>query len=298
MTKVAFIGLGNMGLPMAINLRRAGNDLTVYDTSASAMARAVAEGMIAAGTTEDSVIDADAVITMLPNGEIALDVLRRILQLVRKGAVVVDCSTIDVASARRAHEMAAAIGVLSLDAPVSGGTTGATAGTLTFMSGGTRQAFEMAEPLLAAMGSKIVHCGTGGAGQAAKICNNMLLGISMIATCEAFALAERLGLDAQAAFEVISTSSGSCWSVNKYCPVPGVGPDSPADRDFAPGFATELMLKDLMLSQSAARETALATPLGAHATELYRAFLGAGGAGKDFSGIIEFLRSANREAQR
>lgn len=298
MTRIAFIGLGNMGLPMAINLRKAGHELTVFDMVPAALEKASAEGMLTAASVETAVPGAEIVITMLPNGAIVLGVMEKILPLAAKGAVVVDCSTIDVASARRLHELANSVGLLSLDAPVSGGTAGAAAGTLTFMVGGSPEAVERAAPLLSIMGGKTVHCGAGGAGQAAKICNNMLLGISMIGACEAFALAEKLGLDAQAAYDVISTSSGSCWSVNNYCPVPGVGPASPADRDFAPGFATELMLKDLTLSQQAADDAGQATPMGEHAMRLYREFLDSGGAGKDFSGIIEHLKASGREAGR
>jgi 3-hydroxyisobutyrate dehydrogenase len=296
MTKIAFIGLGNMGLPMALNLHRAGHDVTVFDTSPASVSAAWGEGMTAAQSAEEAVVAAEAVVTMLPNGTIVLGVLRRILDLLPKGSVIVDCSTIDVVSARQLHDMAATAGLLSLDAPVSGGTSGAAAGALTFMVGGSQEALEKAEPLLSVMGHKTVHCGQGGSGQAAKICNNMLLGISMIGACEAFALAAKLGLDPQAAFEVISTSSGSCWSVNKYCPVPGVGPISPADREFQPGFATELMLKDLTLSQDAARAVGQWTPLGEHALRLYNDFVEGDGAGKDFSGIIEFLRATSLEA--
>jgi 3-hydroxyisobutyrate dehydrogenase len=234
------------------------------------------------------------IITMLPNGEIVLKVFEGIVPAAKKGAVVIDSSTIDVASARKAHAIAEAAGLLPLDAPVSGGVGGASAGTLTFMVGGAKQAFEKASPVLDIMGGRLVHCGEGGSGQAAKMCNNMLLGISMIGACEAFSLADKLGLSAQAAFDVISTSSGFCWSVNTYCPVPGIGPQSPADNEYTPGFAAELMLKDLKLSQAAADDTGQATPMGAHATALYERFLEEGGAGKDFSGIIEYLKTAAR----
>jgi 3-hydroxyisobutyrate dehydrogenase len=296
MTKIAFIGLGNMGLPMAINLQKAGHVLTVFDTMEGALAKAAAEDIQLAPDAAAAVADAEVIFTMLPNGRIVLSVIEQILPHAAKGAVVVDCSTIEVADARKVHTLADIAGLLCLDAPVSGGTTGAAAGTLTFMVGGAAEALERVRPLLALMGGKTVHCGPGGSGQAAKICNNMLLGISMIGACEAFALAGKLGLDPKAAFDVISTSSGSCWSVNTYCPVPGVGPETPADRDFKPGFAAELMLKDLALSQQAAQAAGQATPMGEHARQLYEDFLSSGGAGKDFSGIVEYLKSISREA--
>lgn len=294
MTNVAFIGLGNMGLPMAANLKKAGHEVHGFDTVAAAREKAQAAGIQVHDTIAGAVGAADAIITMLPNGEIVLSVCEQMLPHARKGAVHVDSSTIDVTSARRVHDMARNGGLLSLDAPVSGGVGGAEAGTLTFMAGGSSQAFEAASPLLEIMGGRIVHCGEGGAGQSAKICNNMLLGISMIGACEAFALAEKLGLSADAAFDVISTSSGQCWSVNTYCPVPGVGPKSPADNGYKPGFAAELMLKDLMLAQQAAGEVSQATPMGQYASMLYNHFLQHGGQGKDFSGIIEYLKSASR----
>ncbi|MFZ2103078.1 MAG: 3-hydroxyisobutyrate dehydrogenase [Oricola sp.] len=294
MSRIGFIGLGNMGLPMAINLKKAGHEVHGFDTVADAVAKATAEGIVAAASAVEAVKDAEFIITMLPNGPIVLKVFGEIVPAAKKGAVMIDCSTIDVASAKSAHEMAAGAGLLPLDAPVSGGTAGAAAGTLTFMVGGSKEAFDKASPILATMGGKLVHCGDGGAGQSAKICNNMLLAISMIGACEAFALAEKIGLSAQAAFDVISTSSGFCWSVNNYCPVPGVGPKSPADNDYKPGFAAELMLKDLGLSQQAASEAGQATPMGEHAMKLYETFLKEGGAGKDFSGIIEYLKTAER----
>ena len=209
-----------------------------------------------------------------------------------RGALVIDCSTIDVDSAKRAHEAGAAVGALTLDAPVSGGVGGATAGTLTFMCGGSSEAFGKAKPVLEAMGKRIVHCGDAGMGQAAKICNNMILGATMIATCEAFALGEKLGLTAQALFDVASTSSGQSWSLTSYCPVPGPVPASPANRDYKPGFAASLMLKDLRLAQEAAASVGAATPLGAEAAQLYALFVGAGRGGDDFSGVINFLRGS------
>src|SRR5690606_15707745 len=219
-----------------------------------------------------------------------LSVWSEIIAVVPKGALMIDCSTIDVESARQAHGIAAAAGLSSIDAPVSGGTGGAKNATLTFMAGGEARAFAAAAPVLEAVGKKIVHCGEGGAGQAAKICNNMILGISMIGVCEAFALAERLGLAHQALFDVASTSSGQCWSLTSYCPVPGPVPASPANNDYKPGFSAALMLKDLGLAQEAARGSGVATPMGAEAAQLYQLFVAAGNAGVDFSGIIEFMR--------
>jgi len=296
MSRIAFIGLGNMGLPMAINLKKAGHEVHAFDTVAAALEKAKAEGMIPAASAKEAVADAEIIVTMLPNGPIVLKVFEEFVPAAGKGTVIIDCSTIDVASAKQAHGMAEAAGLLPLDAPVSGGTSGAVAGTLTFMVGGSKDAFDKASPFLDIMGGRLVHCGEGGSGQSAKICNNMLLAISMIGACEAFALAEKIGLSAEAAYDVISTSSGFCWSVNKYCPVPGIGPESPADHGYKPGFAAELMLKDLGLSQQAAEEAGQATPMGAHAMRLYETFLEEGGAGKDFSGIIEYLKSTARAA--
>lgn len=289
MANIGFIGLGNMGLPMAVNLVKAGNSVTGFDTVPEARQKAEAAGIALASSAADAAAGRDIVVTMLPNGKIALAVFAEIVPAAAPGTVLVDSSTIDVASARKAHAMAQEAGLLCLDAPVSGGVGGAEAGTLTFMIGGSQAAFDKAKPALEKMGKRLVHCGEGGAGQAAKICNNMLLGISMIGACEAFALAEKLGLSQQALFDVVSTSSGSCWSVNTYCPVPGVGPQSPADNDYKPGFAAALMLKDLGLSQQAAGEAGQATPMGAHAAQIYQAFVDAGHAGTDFSGVIKFL---------
>ena len=231
---------------------------------------------------------------MLPAGRHVLAAHADFLPAAPHGALVIDCSTIDVESAKRAHEMGASAGVPTLDAPVSGGVGGATAGTLTFMCGGSDEAFARAKPILEAMGERIVHCGGPGAGQAAKICNNMILGATMIATCEAFALAEKLGLSAQALFDVASTSSGQSWSLTSYCPVPGPVPASPANRDYKPGFAAALMLKDLRLAQEAAAGVGAVTPLGAEAAQLYALFVAAGHGGDDFSGVINFLRGAGR----
>ena len=283
--KIGFIGLGNMGAPMAANLVKAGHQVTGFD-----VAGVTVDGVATAGSAAEAASGQEAVITMLPNGEILRSVYAEIVPAGAKGSVFIDCSTVDVDSARAAHEMAAAHGLLSVDAPVSGGVGGAAAGTLTFMAGGSDEAFARAAPLFEIMGKKAVHCGEAGAGQSAKICNNMLLGISMIGACEAFALAEKLGLSAQSLFDVVSTSSGSCWSVNAYCPVPGVGPQSPADNGYKPGFAAELMLKDLKLSQQAASSVAAKTPMGARATELYAEFVAGPGKGRDFSAMIEELK--------
>ena len=290
MSRIGFIGLGNMGAPMAANLAEAGHDVLGFD-----VVDVTVEGVARAASAEATVTDRELVITMLPDGRIVRAVYEDIVRAAQAGACLIDCSTIDVESARNAHGMAREAELLSVDAPVSGGVGGATAGTLTFMAGGSEEAFARAAPLFEIMGQKAVHCGNAGAGQAAKICNNMLLAISMIGTGEAFNLGRKLGLDPQKLFDVISTSSGHCWSVNSYCPVPAVGPTSPADNDFAPGFAAELMVKDTTLSQDAADAVGAATPLGRHAADLYRAFVEAGGKGKDFSGIIQMLEQSERQ---
>lgn len=282
--KTGFIGLGNMGAPMAANLARAGHEVHGFDT-----ADVNVEGVTLVADAAAAVRGMEAVITMLPDGRVLESVYAEIVAHGDPGALLLDCSTVDIESARAAHRLAGVAGLLTIDAPVSGGIGGARAGTLTFMVGGSAAAFERATPLLDVMGKRIVHCGEGGSGQAAKICNNMLLGISMIGTCEAFALGERLGLDPARLFEVLSTSSGSCWSVNTYCPVPGVGPQSPADNGYEPGFAAELMLKDLGLSQTAARQVEAHTPMGEKALALYRKFINEGGAGKDFSAMLPAL---------
>jgi 3-hydroxyisobutyrate dehydrogenase len=290
---IGFIGLGNMGKPMALNLVKAGFNLRCYDAFEPAR-KAAAEGGAA---VEDSLASAaraaDALITMLPDGAIARQVWGEAASLLAPGAVVIDCSTIDLESARTLHKLATEKGLRPVDAPVSGGVGGATAATLTFMCGGEPDALDAAGPILAAMGRKIVRCGPAGSGQAAKICNNMVLGISMIGVCEAFALADRMGLDRQAMFDVVSTSSGSCWSINTYCPVPGVGPQSPADNDYTPGFAASLMLKDLRLAQDAATATGAQTPLGAHASRIYEQFVAGGNGGKDFSAIMLALAAGS-----
>ncbi len=289
--KIGFIGLGNMGRPMAENLARAGHDVTGYDTAPIHM-----EVICKSDTIHMAVSGADAVITMLPNGAILRDVADQIIPLMAPGAVFLDCSTVDVESARAVADQASRAGLLPLDAPVSGGTGGAQAGTLTFMVGGSDEGFKKAVELFDIMGQKAVHCGPSGNGQAAKICNNMILGVTMIATCEAFALADKLGLDRQAMFDVVSTSSGSSWSMNTYCPAPGVGPKSPADNGYKPGFAADLMLKDLRLSQQAAKAANADTPMGLTACSLYEIFVEAeDGAGKDFSAMLPRFEARDRE---
>lgn len=290
MTTIAFIGLGNMGNPMAANLVKAGHTVLGFDLVPDNLAQARTNGVTVMASATASVAEADVVITMLPAGKHVLSVYGEIVAKARPGALLVDSSTIDIESARKAHALAAKGGLLSVDAPVSGGTGGATAGTLTFMAGGSNEAFAIAEPVLKPMAGRIVHCGEAGAGQAAKICNNMILGISMIGVAEAFVLAEKIGLSHQALFDVASTSSGQCWSLTTYCPVPGPVPTSPANRDYKPGFAAGLMLKDLSLAQEAARSSGAATPLGAQAAQLYALFSGLGHADADFSGIIRMLR--------
>jgi len=288
MTIVAFIGLGNMGGPMAANLVKAGHEVLGVDLVPELREAAAAAGVKIADIA--AAAGADVVVTMLPAGKHVLSVWESLQA--KPGALWIDSSTIDVESARKAHAIAEAKGARAVDAPVSGGVGGAKGGTLTFMCGGTDDAFAAAKPILEAMGKRIVHCGGAGAGQAAKICNNMILGATMIATCEAFVLGEKLGLSAQALYDVASTSSGQNWSLTSYCPVPGPVPASPANNGYKPGFAAALMLKDLKLSQEAALASGANTPLGAAAAQLYALFNAAGGAGEDFSGIIGFLRGA------
>jgi 3-hydroxyisobutyrate dehydrogenase len=290
MATIAFIGLGNMGGPMAANLVKAGHKVVGFDLVKTSLDQAKADGASIADSAAAAVKGADVVITMLPAGKHVVSVWSDIIPSVVKGALVIDCSTIDVESSRQAHALASKASVLSVDAPVSGGTGGAKGATLTFMAGGAAPAFAAAKPVLEAMGKKIVHCGDAGAGQAAKICNNMILGISMIAVGEAFALAEKLGLSHQALFDVSSTSSGQCWALTSYCPVPGPVPASPANNGYKPGFASALMVKDLTLAQDAANAAGAATPLGKHAQEIYKAFDAAGNGGVDFSGIIQHVR--------
>ncbi|RUV70216.1 MAG: 3-hydroxyisobutyrate dehydrogenase [Mesorhizobium sp.] len=290
MTTIAFIGLGNMGNPMAANLVKAGYAVHGFDLMPENLVIAKEHGVVVMANAVAAVKEADVVITMLPAGRHVLSVYEDIAPKAKKGALFIDSSTIDVESARKAHAIAAKHKLLSIDAPVSGGTGGAAAGTLTFMAGGSKDAFAKAEPILKPMAGRIVHCGDDGAGQAAKICNNMILGISMIGVAEAFVLAEKLGLSHQALFDVASNSSGQCWSLTTYCPVPGPVPTSPANNGYRPGFAAALMLKDLKLSQEAAQSAGAVTPLGAEAAQLYALFNAQGHAGADFSGIINFLR--------
>ena len=290
MASIAFIGLGNMGGPMAANLVKAGHKVTAFDLVAASRDQAKSDGAAIAESAVASVKDADTVITMLPAGRHVLSVWNEVVPAMKKGALIIDCSTIDVESAKQAHALAAKHGLPSVDAPVSGGTGGAKGATLTFMCGGDDKAFAAAKPVLENMGKKLVHCGSAGAGQAAKICNNMILAISMIGVGEAFALAEKLGLSHQALFDVASTSSGQCWALTTYCPVPGPVPTSPANNDYKPGFAAALMVKDLTLAQDAAKAAGAATPLGKHAQEIYKAFDAAGHGGVDFSGIIQHVR--------
>jgi 3-hydroxyisobutyrate dehydrogenase len=293
MTTIAFIGLGNMGGPMAANLVKAGRAVAAFDLSKEARARAVEAGCSGAESVAAAVESADAVITMLPAGRhvraVYLDA-DGVLAKARKGALLIDSSTIDVDTARAVARTAAEKGFDMLDAPVSGGVGGAAAGTLTFMVGGEKSAFERARPILAAMGKNIFHAGGSGNGQAAKIANNMLLGVSMIATCEAFNLAEKLGLDAQTFFDIASTASGQCWSMTSYCPAPGPVPSAPSNRDYKPGFAVAMMLKDMRLAQQAAHAAHAATPLGAQAEALYALMEAAGADGIDFSGVMKLIR--------
>jgi 3-hydroxyisobutyrate dehydrogenase len=290
MAGIAFIGLGNMGGPMAANLVKAGHKVTAFDLVAASRDQAKADGAAIAEGSVAAVKGAEVVITMLPAGKHVLSVWGEVVPAMAKGALIIDCSTIDVESAKQAHALASQHGVGSIDAPVSGGTGGARGATLTFMCGGEDKAFAAAKPVLEKMGKKIVHCGGDGAGQAAKICNNMILGISMIAVGEAFVLAEKLGLSHQALFDVASTSSGQCWALTSYCPVPGPVPASPANNGYKPGFASALMVKDLTLAQDAANTSGATTPLGRHAQEIYKAFDAAGHGGVDFSGIIQHVR--------
>jgi 3-hydroxyisobutyrate dehydrogenase len=288
--KIGFIGLGNMGAPMAANLVKAGHTVTGFDVAGTR-----ADGVAVAADLESAVKGMEVVITMLPNGSILRQVAAQAIPHMAKGTLFIDCSTVDVESAKNTSEAAENEGIMSVDAPVSGGIGGAAGGTLTFMAGGTEAAFKKAKPLFDIMGQKAVHCGDAGAGQAAKICNNMILGVTMIATCEAFALADKLGLDRQKMFDVVSTSSGYSWSMNAYCPAPGVGPTSPADNGYAPGFAAELMLKDLGLSQQAAEMANADTPMGELARALYAQFVEEeDGKGKDFSAMLPRFEKRSR----
>jgi 3-hydroxyisobutyrate dehydrogenase len=293
MTKVGFIGLGNMGMPMAQNLLKAAYEVTGFDLNAHATELLAANGGTSANSVADACKAAEVVITMLPAGEQVHDVYlgaEGVLGAVAPGTLLIDSSTIDVQTARDVAQAAQDKGLAMVDAPVSGGVTGAEAATLTFMVGGSDDAFERARPVLEKMGKTIVHAGGPGNGQAAKICNNMILGASMIVVCEAFLLAEKLGLDPQKLFDISSKSSGQCWSMTSYCPVPGPVPASPANRDYKAGFTAAMMLKDLKLAQTAARATHATTPLGAGAAAVYDRFVESGGSSVDFSGIIRYLR--------
>jgi len=298
MASVAFIGLGNMGLPMALNLVKAGHTVIGFDVSAANLDGLRQGGGLSADSAADAAGQADIVVTMLPAGQHVRQVYigeggigeGGVIAAAKPGALLIDCSTIDVDSARAVNKAAGNAGFEMLDAPVSGGVGGAAAGTLTFMVGGTDEAFTRAEPLLSQMGKAVIHAGAAGTGQAAKICNNMVLGISMIAIGEAFVLAEKLGLDHQKLFDISSRSSGQCWSLTSYCPVPGPVPASPANRDYQPGFTVEMMLKDLKLAQQAAGNSGAATPLGAEAAALYTMFANNGSGKLDFSAIIKMLR--------
>jgi 3-hydroxyisobutyrate dehydrogenase len=288
--KIAFIGLGNMGGGMAANLVKAGHQVRAFDLSAEATDRAKGNGCEIVTTAREAVQGVDAVVTMLPNGKIVDSVYAGdVIGQAPNSALLLDCSTIDVATARKVGEAAAKAGYAMVDAPVSGGIAAANAGTLTFLVGGSDEAFARAEPILAAMGKAVIHAGASGAGQAAKICNNMLLGASMIATCETFRLAEKLGLDLQTFYDIASKASGQNWSMTSYCPVPGVGPQSPADNDYQGGFAAALMLKDLRLAMEAAHGAGAQVPMGELAEKLYAQFADAGNGGVDFSGIIRTL---------
>ncbi len=289
--KIGFIGLGNMGAPMAANLAAAGHEVSGFDVAGT-----TADGVRVAASNADAAAGADVVITMLPNGDILRAVAAEIIPAMTKSALLIDCSTVDVDSAKDVGQDAENAGLLFVDAPVSGGITGAAAGTLTFMAGGSEEAFAKAAPLFEIMGQKAVLCGPAGSGQAVKICNNMILAVTMIGTCEAFALADKLGLDRQKMFDVVSTSSGYSWTMNAYCPAPGVGPASPADNGYKPGFAAELMVKDLGLSQQAAEIVDADTPMGAQALALYRQFVeDEDGRGMDFSAMLPRFEKRGRD---
>ncbi len=289
--KIAFIGLGNMGGGMAANLAKAGHDVRAFDLSEEALGRAVKAGCTRAASAAEAVTGAEAVVTMLPAGKHVASVYEAyVFPNAAPGTLLLDCSTIDVATARSNIEAATAKGLVAVDAPVSGGIAAANAGTLTFMVGGTDDGFARAEPILAKMGKAVIRAGDAGAGQGAKICNNMLLGASMVATCETLALAQKLGLDPQKFFDIASVSSGQCWSLTSYAPLPGVGPATPADNDYKGGFAAALMLKDLRLAMEAAASVDADVPMGSKARELYEAFVEADKDGRDFSAIIQTLQ--------
>jgi 3-hydroxyisobutyrate dehydrogenase len=290
MARIGFVGLGNMGGGMAANLAKAGHDVHAFDLSADALANAKSAGCLPVESAAAAAQGADAVVTMLPAGRHVAQVYQDALfASAAPGTLLLDCSTIDVTTAKHVSEAAANKGLVAVDAPVSGGIAAAAGGSLTFMVGGSAEAFARAEPILGAMGKAVIHAGPSGAGQAAKICNNMLLGATMVATCEAFLLAQKLGLDPQTFFDISSVSSGQSWSMTSYSPLPGVGPETPADRDYQGGFAAGLMLKDLKLALQAASDANASVPMGAEAMALYQAFANNGHAGLDFSGIIRML---------
>ncbi len=285
--KIGFIGLGNMGMPMARNLIAEGHEVTGFDLIQKSDPLVQISKLLS-----ETVSGKEVIITMLPDGSSLLEVYSSILNELQSEAILIDCSTVDVISAKKAAGMANEKGLKALDAPVSGGIGGAENGTLTFMVGGDIAAFERVTPLFNIMGQKAVLCGESGAGQSVKICNNMILGVSMIAVCEAFVMADNLGLDRSKMFDVVSTASGSCWAINTYCPVPNVGPNTPADNNYIPGFSADLMLKDLRLAKTAAEETNSFTPLGKEAYALYENFFSKGGKGKDFSAILNFIKDS------
>ena len=290
MARIAFIGLGHMGGGMAPNLAKAGHEVRAFDLSEAALSAAEQNGCLRASSTEEAVRDAEVVVTMLPAAQHVLGVYRdQVLGKAPTSALLIDCSTIDVGSARTIEEEAAAQGYTMVDAPVSGGIAAAASGNLTFMVGGSDEAFERAKPFIEPMAKAVIHAGGPGAGQAAKICNNMILGATMAVTCEAFVLAQKLGLDPQVFFDISSKASGQSWSMTSYAPVPGVGPETPADHDYEGGFAAALMLKDLKLAMEAAKQAGAYTPMGGEAEELYQRFVDRGGGNKDFSGIIRMI---------
>ena len=294
--KIGFIGLGNMGAPMVKRLVASGHDITGYDLMESAMAALSEVKMSFSKDILTAAREQDVVITMLPNGEALIKVVEAIIPVMPKGSCFIDCSTVDINTTRQVATLLKNAAIHVLDAPVSGGVGGAVAGTLTFMVGGSEDSFAIGNPLFKIMGQRVIHCGADGAGQAAKICNNMILGVTMIATCEAFALADDLALDRQKLFDVVSTSSGNSWSMSTYCPASGVGPESPSDNDYLPGFSASLMLKDLMLSQEAATIHGTPTRTGQLALELYQDFVKSSkGGALDFSAILQDLTSRSKD---
>jgi 3-hydroxyisobutyrate dehydrogenase len=294
MSNIGFIGLGNMGAPMAANLAKSGERVLGFDVAVASRNASARDGVQIVGSASATVENADVVITMLPAGEHVVSVWNEIVPRARQGTLLIDCSTVDVESARKAHALAGARGIATLDAPVSGGVGGAKAATLTFMVGGAAHAFARGKPILERMGKRVVHCGEAGNGQVAKICNNMILGVSMIAVSEAFVLGEKLGLSHQALFDVASASSGQCWSLTSYCPVPGPVPASPANNSYKPGFAAALMAKDLKLASEAAKSVHANTALGAQAAQIYQHFAEEGHSGLDFSAIINLVREQSK----